>query len=78
MFVSIERWWRREVTWIEQDDGSKAPQLCFIHLHVSHLWHQLCQDPEHIENTLVKTSSFTLFKNITLTFYINSCGEKDQ
>lgn len=37
MFVSIERWWRREVTWIEQDDGSKAPQLCFIHLHVSHL-----------------------------------------
>lgn len=31
------------VTWVEKDNSSKAPQFCLIHLHVPHLWHQLCQ-----------------------------------
>lgn len=35
------------VTWVEKDDGSEAAQLSLIHLHVSHLWHQLCEHPEN-------------------------------
>lgn len=31
-------------TWIEQDDGSKAAQLCFVHLHVPHLAYKFCQN----------------------------------
>lgn len=32
-------------TWVEEDDGSKAAQLSFIHLHVSHFAYKLCQNP---------------------------------
>lgn len=32
-------------TWVEEDDGSKAAQLCLVHLHVSHLAYKLCQNP---------------------------------
>lgn len=31
-------------TWVEQDDGSKAAQLRFIHLHVPHLAYKFCQN----------------------------------
>lgn len=33
------------LTWVEQDNGSQAPQLRLIHLHVFHFGHQLCQNP---------------------------------
>lgn len=37
------------LTWVEEDDGSQAAQLCFIHLHVPHLAHQLRQHPDAIK-----------------------------
>lgn len=33
-------------TWIEENDCSKAAQLCLVHLHVSHFTNKLCQNPE--------------------------------
>lgn len=36
-------------TWVEQDDGSKAAQLRFIHLHVPHLTHKLGQNPAEVK-----------------------------
>lgn len=33
-------------TWVEENDGSKAAQLCLVHLHVSHLAYKLCQNSE--------------------------------
>ncbi len=33
-----------ELTWVEEDDGSQAAELCLIHLHIFHFGHQLCQD----------------------------------
>lgn len=33
------------LTWVEQDNGSQAPQLRLIHLHVFHFGHQLRQNP---------------------------------
>lgn len=32
-------------TWVEKNDGSQAAQLSFVHLHVSHLAYELCQNP---------------------------------
>lgn len=33
-------------TWVKQDNGSKAAQLYFIHLHISHLIDQLSENSE--------------------------------
>lgn len=39
----------RVCTWVEQDDGSKAAQLGFIHLHVPHLAHKFCQNSAEVK-----------------------------
>lgn len=37
----------RTVTWVKQHNGSQAPQLRLVHLHVFHFGDQLSQDPVH-------------------------------
>lgn len=41
--AASEVWHVQIVTWVEKNDGSKAPQFSLVHLHVSHLWHQFCE-----------------------------------
>ena len=33
-------------TWVEQNDGTEAAQLCFVHLHISHFVDELSENPE--------------------------------
>lgn len=45
------------VTWVEKDNSSKAPQFCLIHLHVPHLWHQLCQHSAQKQQETVRDAT---------------------
>lgn len=40
----IEQWQVAILTWVEEDDGSQAAELCLIHVHIFHFGYQLCQD----------------------------------
>lgn len=35
----------RERTWVKEDDGPQAAQLCLVHLHIPHLIDQLRENP---------------------------------
>lgn len=70
-------------TWVKQDNGSKAAQLYFIHLHISHLIDKLSENSEkkmqgfkalnkNTEPTLSKTLGTTR-GNVPIKYGANLC-----
>lgn len=52
-------------TWVEQDDGPEAAQLCFVHLHISHFIDELSENSKGMGNEkMIKR----LFDLITTTY----------
>lgn len=68
----IKRW--IFCTWVEKDYGSKATQLCLVHLHVSHLTHKLRQNSDKYEtNWRTSTKTSTREEREGVTIYHKHC-----